>query len=98
MFLHNDVVYSNPNRRKSQIQTYLEQNEGPGLQHLALRTADIFATVAKMRQAQSNMFGLELMRRPSNEYYRELPDRIGDRLTVRKIFRLKSVVILLVLF
>lgn len=24
-------------KRKSQIQTYLEQNEGPGLQHLALK-------------------------------------------------------------
>ena len=32
-------------RRKSQIQTYLEQNEGPGLQHLALKTDDIFTTM-----------------------------------------------------
>jgi 4-hydroxyphenylpyruvate dioxygenase len=31
-------------RRKSQIQTYLEQNEGAGLQHLALKTDDIFET------------------------------------------------------
>jgi 4-hydroxyphenylpyruvate dioxygenase len=37
-------------KRKSQIQTYLEQNQGPGLQHLALNTADIFETVAKMRE------------------------------------------------
>ena len=28
------------------------------------------------------MFGLELMRRPSDEYYEELPSRIGSRLTV----------------
>ena len=26
-------------------QTYLEQNEGPGLQHLALKTDDIFHTL-----------------------------------------------------
>lgn len=36
-------------RRKSQIQTYLEQNGGPGLQHLALKTDDIFATLRAMR-------------------------------------------------
>jgi 4-hydroxyphenylpyruvate dioxygenase len=35
--------------RKSQIQTYLEQNEGPGLQHLALKTNDIFHTMREMR-------------------------------------------------
>ena len=34
---------------KSQIQTYLEQNEGPGLQHVALKTDDIFSTMRKMR-------------------------------------------------
>jgi len=69
-------------RRKSQIQTYLEQNEGPGLQHLALKTRDIFSTVRKMRgQSQRDLFGFELMTRPSEEYYRELPDRLGDQLT-----------------
>ena len=67
--------------RKSQIQTYLEQNEGAGLQHLALKTADIFSTVRKMRQVQQDLFGFELMKRPSDEYYRELPDRLGDQLT-----------------
>jgi 4-hydroxyphenylpyruvate dioxygenase len=27
------------------LQTYLEQNEGPGLQHLAIKTNDIFTTL-----------------------------------------------------
>ena len=36
-------------RRKSQIQTYLEQHGGPGVQHLALKTDDIFATLRAMR-------------------------------------------------
>ena len=33
-------------KRKSQIQTYLEQNVGAGLQHMALKTNDIFYTLA----------------------------------------------------
>ncbi|RLN77701.1 hypothetical protein BBJ28_00010575 [Nothophytophthora sp. Chile5] len=33
-------------KRKSQIQTYLEQNVGAGLQHMALKTDDIFHTLA----------------------------------------------------
>lgn len=69
-------------RRKSQIQTYLEQKEGPGLQHLALKTDDIFSTIRQMRNAEENFGGFELMKRPSDAYYRALPDRLGDQLTV----------------
>ncbi|MCG8462780.1 MAG: hypothetical protein MI919_41370, partial [Holophagales bacterium] len=67
-------------KRKSQIQTYLEQNEGAGLQHLALKTNDIFSCLRKMR-AVSDRGGFEFMPRPSDEYYRKLPNRIGDSLT-----------------
>eukprot|EP00531_Pseudo-nitzschia_arenysensis_P001678 CAMPEP_0116127852 /NCGR_PEP_ID=MMETSP0329-20121206/7052_1 /TAXON_ID=697910 /ORGANISM="Pseudo-nitzschia arenysensis, Strain B593" /LENGTH=527 /DNA_ID=CAMNT_0003621961 /DNA_START=163 /DNA_END=1746 /DNA_ORIENTATION=+ len=81
-------------RRKSQIQTYLEQNEGPGLQHLALKTKDIFKTVRKMRESQENFFGFELMKRPSDEYYRELPERIGDQLTPEQYEELEELGIL----
>lgn len=66
--------------RKSQIQTYLEQNEGPGLQHLALKTDDIFATLRQMR-AVSHCGGFEFMPRPSAAYYKGLPAKIGDVLT-----------------
>jgi 4-hydroxyphenylpyruvate dioxygenase-like putative hemolysin len=69
-------------RRKSQIQTFLEQNEGPGLQHLALKTDDIFKTIECMRRAEEEYGGFELMKRPSDEYYRELSDRLGDKLSV----------------
>lgn len=41
--------------RKSQIQTYLEQNEGPGLQHMALKTDDIFHTLKWVLGASSCM-------------------------------------------
>lgn len=80
-FITHSELNPTRNRRKSQIQTYLEQNEGPGLQHLALKTKDIFKTVRKMRQSQKDLFGFELMKKPSDEYYRELPERLGDQLT-----------------
>jgi 4-hydroxyphenylpyruvate dioxygenase len=70
-------------RRKSQIQTYLEQNEGAGLQHLALKSYDIFSTIRQMKDAEENFGGFELMTKPSDSYYRELPERLGDQLTVR---------------
>lgn len=60
-------------RRKSQIQTYLDQHGGPGVQHIALKTDDIFATVAFMRDR-----GVDFMDRPRREYYAELPKRIPE--------------------
>ncbi len=74
----NEPVYGTP--RKSQIQTYLECNNGPGLQHLALKTNDIFGTMRQMRAA-SDMGGFEFMERPAPTYYRDLPARLGDALT-----------------
>ncbi|GLC38696.1 hypothetical protein PLESTB_000591400 [Pleodorina starrii] len=74
----NEPTFGTP--RKSQIQTYLEQNEGPGLQHLALLSNDIFHTLREMR-ARSEVGGFEFMPRPSDKYYKELPKKIGDTLT-----------------
>jgi len=68
-------------RRKSQIQTYLEQNDGPGMQHIAIKTRDIFGTIRHMRHAEEELGGFELMARPSDAYYRELPSRLGERLS-----------------
>jgi 4-hydroxyphenylpyruvate dioxygenase len=62
-------------RRKSQIQTYLEQNNGPGLQHLALKTDDIFRTVRTMRE-MGELGGFDFQDRPSEQYYRSLPTRL----------------------
>ena len=64
-------------KRKSQIRTYLEQHGGPGVQHVALKTDDIFATVAAMRAAHAAYGGFELMERPRAQYYDRLPDRLG---------------------
>ncbi len=67
-------------KRKSQIQTYLEQNDGEGLQHLALKTDDIFHTMRLMRKA-TQFGGFEFMPAPSAQYYKNLPEKIGDILT-----------------
>merc|ERR1719329_558445 len=64
-------------KRKSQIQTYLEQNDGAGLQHLALKCDDIFSTLRKMR-ALEGQGGIEFMPRPSEGYYDRLLKRVGE--------------------
>lgn len=71
-------------RRKSQIQTYLEHNEGPGVQHLALMSSDIFATLREMR-LRSDLGGFDFMPRPSGEYYAKLPARLGGELSARQL-------------
>ena len=50
-------------------QTYLEQNGGAGLQHLALKTDDVFATLREMR-ARTDQGGFDFMPRASPDYYR----------------------------
>ena len=50
-------------------QTYLEQNEGPGLQHLALKTDDVLGAVRKMRRV-SGCGGFDFMPPASADYYK----------------------------
>ena len=70
-------------KRKSQIQTYLEHNEGAGLQHLALKTDDIVATLREMRK-RSDFGGFDFMPNLGPTYYKALPERIGDALPAEK--------------
>jgi len=58
-------------KRKSQIEEYLEFYHGPGVQHIAMATDDIIATVSKMR-AQ----GVDFLRVPTT-YYETLAQRAG---------------------
>ncbi|HME10295.1 MAG TPA: 4-hydroxyphenylpyruvate dioxygenase [Bryobacteraceae bacterium] len=58
-------------RKKSQIEEYLEFYKGPGVQHIAMETDDIIATVSKLRDQ-----GIDFLRVPST-YYRELEGRVG---------------------
>jgi 4-hydroxyphenylpyruvate dioxygenase len=58
-------------RRKSQIEEYLDYYGGPGVQHIALATGDIMASVDTLRKA-----GIPFLRVPES-YYEELPSRVG---------------------
>jgi 4-hydroxyphenylpyruvate dioxygenase len=57
--------------KKSQIQEYIEHYDGPGVQHLALRTDDIVATVQALRDR-----GVRFMQVPPT-YYDEARERLG---------------------
>ena len=46
------------------------------------------------QQSQNDIFGFELMKRPSDEYYKELPDRLGDQLTPSQYIELEELGIL----
>ncbi|KAI5339780.1 hypothetical protein L3X38_019052 [Prunus dulcis] len=78
LFPMNEPVYGT--KRKSQIQTYLEHNEGAGVQHLALVSEDIFKTLREMR-SRSGIGGFQFMPSPPPTYYRNLKKRAGDVLT-----------------
>jgi 4-hydroxyphenylpyruvate dioxygenase len=59
-------------RRKSQIEEYLDAYRGPGVQHIALRTADIVSAVSALRDR-----GVRFLRVP-DAYYDEARARLGD--------------------
>jgi 4-hydroxyphenylpyruvate dioxygenase len=59
-------------KRKSQIEEYLEFHGGPGVQHIALSTTDIVATIRALRDR-----GVRFLATPPS-YYEELPERIGE--------------------
>jgi 4-hydroxyphenylpyruvate dioxygenase len=59
-------------RRKSQIEEYLEFNAGPGVQHVALSTANIVQTVERLKER-----GIQFLATPG-AYYEDVPDRVGE--------------------
>ena len=60
-----------PGKKKSQIQEYVDYYSGAGVQHVALLTGDIIATVSELRER-----GVEFLPTPRT-YYEELEDRVG---------------------
>jgi 4-hydroxyphenylpyruvate dioxygenase len=58
-------------KKKSQIDEYLDFYGGPGVQHMALATDDIIATVTALRDR-----GVEFLQTPTS-YYDELQARVG---------------------
>jgi 4-hydroxyphenylpyruvate dioxygenase len=76
-------------RKKSQIDEYLEFYGGPGVQHIALATGDILASVDAMRAS-----GVEFLETPDSYYQDpELRDRIGEvRVPVEELRRRRVLV------
>tara|TARA_B100000886_G_C20393784_1_gene479439 strand:- start:138 stop:1301 length:1164 start_codon:yes stop_codon:yes gene_type:complete len=59
-------------KKKSQIEEYIDFYNGPGVQHIAVATDDIVATVSAMRDR-----GVEFLYVPDN-YYDDLIERVGN--------------------
>jgi 4-hydroxyphenylpyruvate dioxygenase len=76
-------------KRKSQIEEYLEFYGGPGVQHIALATDDILASVDRMRAA-----GVEFLDTPDSYYEDpELRERIGNvRVPIEELHKRKILV------
>lgn len=68
---HCSASSSSTERLDGLLQTFLEQNEGPGLQHLALKSDDIFHTLRELRK-RSDAGGFDFMPPASDAYYRSV--------------------------
>ncbi len=62
-----------PSSANSQIQEFLDRYQGPGVQHIALLTPNILATVGEMRR-----MGQEFLDVPETYYDAEFDRRVGE--------------------
>jgi 4-hydroxyphenylpyruvate dioxygenase len=58
--------------KRSQIEEYLDFYEGSGVQHIAVATDDVIATVRELK-----LRGIEFLPPPPQAYYDEIPGRLG---------------------
>lgn len=65
--------------KRSQIEEYLDFYEGCGVQHLAVATDDIIATVRHLRAN-----GVEFLPPPPQAYYDAIPKRLGAHMKLMK--------------
>ncbi len=66
------IPINEPSDKKSQIQEYLDAYHGEGIQHIALSTADIYATVEKLRGQE-----VKFLDTPDS-YYERVNARVKD--------------------
>lgn len=67
------IPINEPTEGKSQIQEYLDEYHGSGIQHLAMAVADIQQTVRQMSEA-----GIEFLDAPPDTYYETAPTRVPN--------------------
>ncbi|GIL17561.1 MAG: hemolysin [Oligoflexia bacterium] len=67
------VPINEPSDKKSQIQEYLDEYKGSGIQHLALQSDNIIATLEKLKSQK-----LEFLTPPPGTYYKMLNDRVPN--------------------
>jgi 4-hydroxyphenylpyruvate dioxygenase len=65
------IPINEPSDSKSQIQEYLDEYKGSGVQHLAFLTEDIIRTLENLKDSQ-----LAFLSAPPNTYYEMLKDRL----------------------
>jgi 4-hydroxyphenylpyruvate dioxygenase len=66
------IVEPGRSAKRGQVQEFLDYHRGPGVQHIALETPDIVATVEELGRR-----GLEFLGTPAT-YYDELPARVAE--------------------
>jgi 4-hydroxyphenylpyruvate dioxygenase len=66
-------------KKRSQIEEYLDFYEGSGAQHIAVATDNIIETVSALRAR-----GIEFLSSPPQEYYDEIPARLGEHMSMMK--------------
>lgn len=81
------VPINEPTESKSQIQEYLDEYKGSGIQHIAFTTNDIVKTLEAMKSSQ-----IEFLTPPPNSYYAMLKDRVPN--VIEDINRLEKNAIL----
>lgn len=65
------IPINEPTEGKSQIQEYLDEYHGSGIQHLAMLTGDIVSTVKSLGEA-----GIHFLDSPPGTYYEEVNNRV----------------------
>jgi len=66
-------------KKKSQIEEYLDFDGDPGVQHIAIATDDIIKTVSDLRTR-----GVEFLSAPPHAYYQAIPERLGVHMEMMK--------------
>ena len=66
------IPINEPTENKSQIQEYLDEYKGSGIQHVALLTPDIVKTVKQLKEQ-----GIEFLHTPDT-YYEAIPTRLPN--------------------